>query len=204
MQLGQAVDERSSQAGLACGLPYQRVVVGRVAQAEVRAQIDDAIGERRRTDRCAPWRCRAAGRGTAGRTCSSASRPHELQRASARREVGMREVDELAVEPLARDLPHVEVRMRRAAAAAARRRCSRTRRRWRRIDAIGHRASCYDRRAFGERNRGHVRRRCPPASRWRRSSRPSRPSGRSRPCAPGCSRWSARCCCGTPSCSSLR
>ena len=68
MQLRQSVDEllQPRRAGVRLAIP--RVVVARIAQPEVGAQIDDAIGQRDEADRCGSSRCRAAGRGTAGRT----------------------------------------------------------------------------------------------------------------------------------------
>ena len=107
-------------------LAVPRVVVRRIAQPEVGAQIDDAIGERGEVIDPAH---RAAVRQAEEQQIAFLDRlrAHELQ-LRAFPQIGMREVHELAVEPLARDLLHLEMRMRRARGAAARRRYSRRRR----------------------------------------------------------------------------
>ena len=110
MQLRQAVDELRQPRRIRVRLAVPLVVAGGVAQAEVGAEIDDAIGERRELIDPAH---RAAVRQAEEQQIAFLDRfrSHELQlRAFAK--IRMREVDELAVEPLARDLLHLEMRMR--------------------------------------------------------------------------------------------
>ena len=86
------------------------VVVAGIAQSEVGAQIDNAIRECR--ELIDPAHRAAVGQAEKQQIAFlDRIRSHELQlRAAA--QVGMREMHELAVEPLARDLLDVELRMR--------------------------------------------------------------------------------------------
>ena len=206
VQLRQAVDELRSHAGLACGLPYQRVVVGRIAQAEVGAQVDDAIGQRGEAARCGSSRCRAAGRGTADRT----SRAPPSARTSACVRLRRLGCVKWTNWPSSRSLVtccHLEVRMRQrqaqqlaagVAGGADDRNCERSVT-WSVLIGVN------PERYADAPSASEIDARCgwSPSGQPLAASQPSRRHrrGRSPPCARGCSRWSARCCCGTPSCS---
>ena len=109
IELGQAVHEAVEP----CRVGVRRAIPARVVfaptEAEVRAQIDDAIrqlGELLDAANCAPVRQAEE------QDVDPLQRlgPHELERRPAP-QIGMREVHELAVQPLARHLPHVEAWM---------------------------------------------------------------------------------------------
>jgi hypothetical protein len=109
MQLRQAVDEFRQPCRIGVRLAVPRVVIRGVAQPEVGAEIDDAVGERREV--IDPSH-RAAVRQPEEQQIAFLDRlrAHELQlRALA--EIRVREMHELAVEPFARDLLHLEMRV---------------------------------------------------------------------------------------------
>ena len=85
------------------------VVATGIAQPEIGAEVDDAIGQRREMVDAAH---RAAVRQPEEEQVAFLNRlrPHELQLRSLP-EVGVREVHELAVEPLAGDLLYLQIRM---------------------------------------------------------------------------------------------
>ena len=110
MQFRKPVDKFLEPRRIRMWLAVPRVVAGGITQAEVGAEIDDAIGDRRELIDPAH---RAAVRQAEEDQIAFLDRlgAHELQlRASP--QIGMREVDELAIEPLAGDLPDLEMRMR--------------------------------------------------------------------------------------------
>ena len=90
------------------------VVVSRVTQAEVRAQIDDAVGEGGQV--IDPAHGAAVGQPEKQQIAFlDCLRSLELE-LRALSEVGMREVHELSVKALARDLLDLEMRMRQCEA----------------------------------------------------------------------------------------
>ena len=109
MQLGQAVDEFRQPRRIRMRLAVPRVVAGGVAQTEVGAQVDDAIGERRKLID-PPHRAAVRQAEEQQVALLDRLRAHELQLRSLA-QVRMREVHELAVEALARDLLHLEIRV---------------------------------------------------------------------------------------------
>src|SRR5689334_7279415 len=110
MQLRQSVHEFLEPRRVRMRLAVPRVVIGGVPQPEIRAEIDDPIRERREM-------IDAAHRAAVGQTEKQqiafldrfGSNEFQLR---AFTKVRMREVYELAIEPLARDLLHLELRMR--------------------------------------------------------------------------------------------
>jgi len=109
VQLGQAVDEPAEPVGLRVGMSIPAVIVTGVPEAEVGAEVDDARGERgERVDAghgTAVWQAKeqqiAGGEAVCGRKLEARAPP----------KVGVREVHELTVEPLAGDLLHANVRV---------------------------------------------------------------------------------------------
>ena len=157
-----------------------RVVI-RPTEPEIGAQIDDAICKRRELIDAA---CRTSMWQAQKQEIHALQRlgPHELQCRSPA-QVGVCEVNELTVETFAGHLPDIEPRMveqqsKQFAAGVARRANDGG------AETIGH-AALY-RRAFGKRDRGHVRLGAPQASRWLCSSPRALLADRSPPCAPEC------------------